>query len=138
MANDSLIEKDFRKKKFKQPVREFAVIATDDGFYPNKIMAFVGEKVRFFLTTTTKKPQCFVLQKHEVFISAEKGRLNEAEAILENPGRYKFYCPAGQHEGHLTVMEKSVPMDQNGPERNIASETTLNKPRFWVPRDYDE
>lgn len=135
-ANERLIEKDFRKKVYKQPLREFSVIVTDDGFYPNKMMAFVGEKVRFFLTTTSKKSQCFVLQKHEIFISAEKGRLNEAEVVLENPGRYKFYCPASKHEGFLTVTEKFAAQEE--PARTVASEEVSDKPKYWTPRDYDE
>ena len=45
---DKNIEGNFKKKMFKTPLREVSIIVSDDGFYPNKIMAFQGEKVRFY------------------------------------------------------------------------------------------
>lgn len=137
-ADEPLIEKDFKKKIYKNPLREFSIIVTDDGFYPNKLIAYVGEKVRFFVTSTTKNSQCFVLQKHEVFISAEQGHLNETETTLENPGRYKFYCPTTKHSGYLTVIDKASQAKEAA--RSVASESEEKpeRPKYWTPRDYDE
>ena len=78
--------KEFKAKKYDQPVREISIIATEDGFYPNKIVAFEGEKLHFFVTSTVEKGQCFILQNHEVFLAADKGKVNETEVIAENPG----------------------------------------------------
>lgn len=121
----------FEEKTFDIPVREISIIATDDGFYPNKVMAFTGEKVRFFITSTSGQKQCFILQKHDVFVAAEKGKVNEAHIELENAGRYKFYCPSTTFTGHLTVFEKFK--QEDGFERAPASV----KPKYWMPRDYD-
>lgn len=134
-AKKDLIEKDFKEKTFKQPLRELSVIITDDGYYPNKMMAYVGEKVRFFVTSTSKKGQCFILQKHEVFISAEKGQLNELDVVLDNPGKYRFYCPSNKNFGHLTVLEKDADNKEVG--RDIASKGQSHQSEYWTPRDYD-
>ena len=133
IASDKLIEKDFKKKIYKTPLREFSVILTDDGFYPHKLMAFTGERVKFFITSTSKKSQCLILQKHEIFISAEKGQLNEGDTELHHPGRYKFYCPSSEHSGFLTVMDKDKEV-----KRAVASEKEADKPNYWTPRNYDE
>ena len=134
-AKKDLIEKDFQGKTFKKPLRELSVIITDDGYYPNKMLAYVGERVRFFVTSTSKKGQCFILQKHEVFISAEKGQLNELDVVLDNPGKYRFYCPSNKNFGHLTVLEKDT--DNKIVERDIASKGKSDKSDYWTPRDYD-
>lgn len=121
----------FKERTFDKPVREISIIATDDGFYPNKVMAFTGEKVRFFITSTSGEKQCFILQKHDVFVAAEKGKVNEAHIELDNPGRYKFYCPSSTFMGHLTVFDKFKQKDEA--DRSPASV----KPKYWLPRDYD-
>ena len=129
------LEDQFAKKSFKNPLREISVIISDDGFYPNRIVAYQGEKLKIFATTTSSQKQCFVLQKHELFLAVEKGLVNEGEVLLEHAGRFKFFCPASNKEGHITVLEKSNPRDQEfGSNREPASV----QPSYWVPRDYDE
>ncbi len=124
----------FEKKEFERPLREVSIIVTDTGYYPNKIMAFKGERVRFFVTATGEKSKCFILQKHELFLSADQGRVNEGEVDADKPGRFKFFCPSTKHEGYLTVYEKFK--EEVKPEkvkRDVASE----KPNYWLPRNYD-
>ncbi len=133
-AGPNLIENDFKAKTFKRPLREISVIVTEDGFFPNKIMAFEGEQVRFYITSTTDKKDCFLLQKHDVFLSAEKGKINEALIEVDGAGRFKFYCPATKHSGFFTVFEKDTPKEEV--KRSIASED--EKPKYWIPRDYDQ
>lgn len=125
-------EDGFKKKVFKEPLREISVIVTDEGYYPNRIMAFEGERVRFYVTSTSKKGQCFILKNHEIFVSAEKGQVNEVEFIAEKTGRFKFYCPSAKFQGHLTVFEKADKVKEEV-KRKVASE----KPSYWLPRDYD-
>ncbi|MBD66989.1 MAG: hypothetical protein CME62_17440 [Halobacteriovoraceae bacterium] len=125
--------KEFKAKKYDQPVREISIIATEDGFYPNKIVAFEGEKLHFFVTSTVEKGQCFILQNHEVFLAADKGKVNETEVIAENPGRFKFYCPANKSYGHLTVIEKNNNKEVFDKGRAPAS----TGPSYWLPRDHD-
>ena len=121
----------FDEKIFKTPVREYSIIATKSGFYPNKLMGFVGDKIRFFITSTADKEQCFLLQKHNVFLAAQKGKVSEGEINLTIPGRFKFYCPANKHTGYLTVFAKAEKEEEV--KREVASE----KPNYWTPRDYD-
>jgi len=130
-SNSVFAEGPFDEKSFDTPVREISIIATDDGFYPNKVMAFTGEKVKFFITSTSGSKHCFILQKHEVFVAAEKGKINEAHVQLDNPGRFKFYCPSSDFKGHLTVFEKFKNQDQ------ASREPASAKPKYWTPRDYD-
>lgn len=127
-------ENNFKATKYKNPLREISVIVTDSGFYPNKIMAFEGDKIHFFITSTAKAAQCFVLQKHEVFVSAEKGMINEVEVYANQVGRFKFFCPSFEFKGYLTVIEKETVSQQQ--VRSIASQGST-KPGYWQPRDYD-
>ena len=123
---------DFEEKYYERPVREVSIIVTDTGFFPDQMMAFEGEKLKFFVTSTSKKSQCMVLQKHELFLAAEKGIVNEAEVTVEHPGKFRFYCPSFGHEGWLTVFKKG---NANEEARKPASEE--EKPNYWLPRDYD-
>jgi hypothetical protein len=134
VGNLHAADNNFKAKKFASPIREVSIIVTDSGFYPNKIMAHEGEKIHFFITSTAKKAQCFVLQKHEVFVSAEVGVVNEAEVYVNHSGRFKFFCPSFEFKGYLTVIEKESAVEDQ--VRGIASQS-VNKPSYWLPRDYD-
>ena len=124
-------------KYFKEPVREFSIILTGEGYYPNRMVAYVGEKVRFFVTSTKKESECFLLQDHKVFLSAKMGEVSEGEVLLKEAGKYKFYCPSSKHHGFLTVIEKASHVEEQ--KRKIASEAKEEAgPSYWTPRDYDE
>ncbi len=128
----SVFAVDFDERYFDRPMREVSVIVTDSGFFPDQMMAFEGEKIKFYITSTAGKNQCFVLQKHEVFIAAEKGLINEGEVTLDNAGKFKFYCPSFKYQGWLTVIEKGKPKEQRKPA------SVEEKPNYWLPRDYDK
>ena len=49
------LNQNFKKRTFENPLREVSVIVGDDGFYPSTIVAFEGEKIHFFITSSTKK-----------------------------------------------------------------------------------
>ncbi len=119
----------FGKKDFKSPVREFGVIATKSGYFPESMFAYVGEKARFFITSTDDTPQCFLLKDHNVFLSAEKGKMQEAIVEFKYPGRFEYYCPSTKFKGHITVVER--PGTKSKVKREIASE----KKTYWTPRD---
>lgn len=121
-------------KHFKRPLREFSIILTDEGYYPNRMMAYVGEKIRIFVTSTKKQAECFVLQDHKVFLSAKMGEISEGEVTFRQEGKYKFYCPSSKHKGFITVIEKASDVEEQ--QRKIASE--VSRPSYWTPRDYDE
>lgn len=123
-----------KEKMFEQPLREFALILTDEGYYPNRLMAHTGERVRFFVTSTKKTTDCFLVQDHKIFLSAKFGEISEGEVTFKEAGKYKFYCPSSKHEGFVTVVDKASNVDDQ--KRAIASEE--EKPAYWTPRDYDE
>lgn len=120
----------FSPKKFESPVREFSVIATDAGYFPDSLFAYVGDKARFFVTSTAEKPQCFLLKDHNVFLAAEKGKMEEGAIEFKYAGRFEYYCPSTKFKGHITVVER--PGAKRALKREVAS-----KPNFWTPRDYD-
>ena len=135
----------FAPKKYKRPLREVSIIVTDDGMYPNKILGYVGEQLRIFVTSTAKKDQCFLLENHEVFLGVSKGKLNEGTVNLENAGRFKYYCPSSNHRGHLTVINKNDLGTKPEEDRTPASVDSLQErepeppvPSYWIPRDSEE
>ena len=73
--------------------RDLSIIVTDEGYYPQNPTAFVGEKVRIFVTSTTDKPSCLILRNKEVFLEAKKGELSEGEVFLDRVGDIEIYCP---------------------------------------------
>lgn len=121
-------------KYFKKPLREYSIILTNEGYYPNRIMAYAGEKVRFFVTSTKKQSECFVMQDHKIFLSAKMGEISEGEVVFKDVGKYKFYCPSSKHKGYITVIDKASDVEEQ--QRKIASDDS--KPSYWTPRDYDE
>lgn len=113
-----------------QPTREISIIFSEEGYYPKSISVFEGEKVRFFVTSTTDKPNCFIVESHKVFLSATKGKISEGEVTFDRPGSFSFYCPSSKNDGRVVVLETKKP------ERAIASEK--KDPLKWVPKDYEK
>ena len=113
-----------------QPTREISIIFSEEGYYPKSIAVFEWEKVRFFVTSTTDKPNCFIVESHKVFLSATKGKISEGEVTFDKPGSFSFYCPSSKNDGRVVVLETKKP------ERAIASEK--KDPLKWVPKDYEK
>lgn len=127
-----------KAKTFKNPKREISVIVTDQGYFPDQISVFEGEEVRFFVTSTIDGPDCFVVDKHKIFLAAEKGKLTEAQTIFKVPGKYKFYCPSHKFAGHITVIEKVKLTKSSTQEKNtrdVASENESDS-QLWRPQSY--
>jgi len=114
------------------PLREISIIASETGYYPNSPVAFVGERVRFFVTTTTEDKRCLLLPEKNVFLSLEKGKIDEGEFVVMEPGIYKFHCPTGKMQGILTVLQH--PVDK---KREVASEAE-SRVKIWFPKDRPE
>jgi len=125
-------------KKFKAPQRDFSIIVSNEGYYPDRMIVFEGEKVRFFVTSTTTDSKCFILENHEVFLPANKGRVSEAEVVLDKAGEYSFYCPSFAHRGKLVVLgERERAQSVVKINRDPASSTSLRQnEQGWVPREY--
>ena len=118
-------------KKYSNPIRQQSIIVSKDGYFPNIIHAFSGEKLKFFVTSTTAKPSCFTLPAKNIFLPANKGEITESVVYFEKPGVYKFNCPAGGAKGRIIVKEHPTARRERI-KREIASE---NRIRIWRPRD---
>ncbi len=114
------------------PLREISVIASETGYYPDAPIAFVGEKVRLFVTTTTDEKRCLLIPDKKIFLNMEKGKIDEGEFIATEPGVYKFHCPTGKLKGALTVF--AHPDDK---KRELASESR-SRVKIWFPKDRPE
>jgi plastocyanin len=121
-------------KKLDVPVRELAIIATEEGFYPEAFSIFAGEKIRFFLTTTSNTPSCLIIGEKELYLSATKGNVSEGTAYFEKAGNYKFYCPTNKIKGRLSVIKRPRTAEEilDARSRKIASE---NKIKVWYPKE---
>lgn len=114
------------------PLREISIIASETGYYPESPIAFVGERVRLFVTATTEEKRCLLIPDKNIFLSLERGKIDEGEFIATEPGVYKFHCPTGKMHGRLTVFKH--PDDKR---REIASESQ-GKVKIWFPKDRPE
>ncbi|MCB9091727.1 MAG: hypothetical protein H6621_03640 [Halobacteriovoraceae bacterium] len=123
-------------KKFDHPERSYSVIVTPEGYYPDYLFAFEGEKIRFFVTSTTEESQCLLLKGHELFLSASVGKVTEGEVVFKNPGEFSYYCPGYKGKGKLIVLGKDQGKKENYKtlpvNRGIASEN----PEQWIPKEY--
>lgn len=111
-----------------KPTREVSVIVTKEGYYPKTLTVFEGEKVKFFVTSTIESPDCFIVESHKVFMSANKGKISEAEAVFDKAGEFAFYCPSSKNDGKIIVMKKA------SYKREVASEKV--KSMVWTPKEY--
>jgi len=75
------------------PYREQAVIMTKEGFYPNRLTVFKGEKVRFFVTAVGDESACFNIPDKNIYTTAKVGKIIEAETFFDKAGTYQFNCP---------------------------------------------
>ncbi len=126
-------------KKFKAPQRDFSIIVSDEGYYPDRMIVFEGEKVRFFVTSTTTDAKCFILENHEVFVPANKGRVAEAEVVLSKAGEYAFYCPSFAHKGKLVVLgerQRAQPVVKVNRDPASTSSFSRESEQAWVPKEY--
>jgi len=89
---------------YKHLVRKLSVIASETGYYPKKIIAFQGEELNLFITSTTEKPSCLILPEKNIFLSAKKGEISEKKIIFKHAGVYKFNCPSGQISGEFIIL----------------------------------
>ncbi len=119
------------EKSYEEPRRQVSLIISKEGYYPEKLTAFVGERVRFFVTNSTRKQSCMILREKDLFISTELGKISEGEVLFDKPGTFKFYCPTGNISGSISVLERPSTVRK----REIASEKKSKKIRYWLPKD---
>lgn len=131
LNSQALEETYFKSKQYTRPEREQSVIVTSEGYYPKVIHAFSGEKMKFFVTSTSSRPSCFTVPEKQLFLAANRGEITEKVVYFDRPGVYEFNCPAGGIKGRIVVQEHPA-MRRERIRREIASEKRV---KIWRPRD---
>lgn len=95
-------------KAYEFPKREFAVVLTEQGYFPDKLIFFAGEEISLWFTTTQEQVACLQLHgpstSSTVLVSAKKGELHRATLKLDQPGLYSFNCPGFSFAGTAVVL----------------------------------
>ncbi|MDA8793303.1 cupredoxin domain-containing protein [Bacteriovoracaceae bacterium] len=133
-------------RMFPYSQRSVSIIVTKEGYYPDKMSFFEGEQVTFFVTSLGVDPHCMVVANHDLFLSANQGKISEGKVVFENPGVYKFYCPSDSINGSITILpraEKKLVKLKKLPtkeEMNPTNTTEENGRSIssgpWIPRDF--
>jgi plastocyanin domain-containing protein len=119
-----------REVKLDVPYQEHSIIVSRDGFFPNRIVVFKGEKVRFFVTAVGVDSACFNIPDKNVFASANSHKIVEAEAFFDKVGIFQFNCPNNTFKGRVMVLEKPSDKEETT-RRGLASDVV----KVWKPKD---
>lgn len=112
------------------PYREQAVIISKEGFYPNRLIAYKGEKVRFFVTAVGVDSACFNIPDKNVYATATAAKIVEVETFFDKVGVFQFNCPNNSFTGRVMILEKASDREETM-RRGLASDTV----KIWKPKD---
>lgn len=112
------------------PYRELAVIISKDGFFPNRLVVFKGEKVRFFITSVGYDSACFNIPDKKIFSSTSASKIVETETFFDKVGVFQFNCPNNSFTGRIMVLEKESDRRETT-RRGLASDTV----KIWQPKE---
>ncbi len=125
------LEESYNKDKTLDiPYREQAVIISKDGFYPNRLIVFKGEKVRFFVTAVGVESACFNIPDKNVYATATPQKIVESEAFFDKVGVFQFNCPNNTYTGRVMVLEKASDKEESA-RRGLASDAV----KIWKPKE---
>ena len=120
----------FKEKSLDVPYRELGVIIGKEGFYPNRIVVYKGEKVRFFITSVGVESACFNIPDKNVFSSPNKDKIAEQEVFFDKVGVFQFNCPNNPFSGRVMVLEKASDRLETE-RRGLASDMV----KVWRPKE---
>jgi hypothetical protein len=126
----ALEETYFKESTLEVPYREQAIIIGKEGFYPNRLVVFKGEKVHFFVTSVGVDSACFNIPDKNIFSSSSKDKIAEAEVFFDKVGVFQFNCPNNTFTGRVMVLEKGSDRDETS-RRGLASDVV----KIWRPKD---
>lgn len=88
-------------------VQEFSIIATENGFFPNKIIVRRNIPVNLYLTSVNSQNSCFVMKSDELDFHRGIGakKVEKISFRPERVGPVKFHCPVGNIQGILIVRD---------------------------------
>ena len=116
-------------ERFDKPRRELSVILTDHGPYPETLVAYVGERVRFYVTNTAEKGQCFIVKNHTLFLTPKMGEIQTGDLVFNRADEYEFYCPSSPFKGKIVVI------DPRKTVKELKRAPASTKPKHWIPKD---
>lgn len=120
----------YKDRTLEVPYREQAIIIGKEGFYPNRVTVFKGEKVRFFVTSVGVDSACFNIPDKNVFTSPKGDKIIETEAFFDKVGVFQFNCPNNSYTGRVMVLEKASDREETA-RRGLASDVV----KIWRPKD---
>ena len=126
----ALQETYFKESALEVPYREQAIIIGKEGFYPNRLVVYKGEKVRFFVTSVGVDAACFNIPDKNVFSSPVKDKIAEAEVFFDKVGVFQFNCPNNTFTGRVMVLEKGSDREETK-RRGLASDIV----KVWKPKE---
>lgn len=88
-------------------VQEFSIIATERGYFPNRVIVRRNIPVNLYLSTVDSQNLCFVMKSQGFHFHQGVGA-KKVERISFKPtelGAVKFHCPVGNIEGTLIVRD---------------------------------
>lgn len=126
----ALQETYYKGNTLEVPYREQSIIIGKEGFYPNRIVVYKGEKVRFFVTSVGVDSACFNIPDKNVFSSPAKDKIVETEAFFDKVGVFQFNCPNNTFTGRVMVLEKASDREESQ-RRGLASDVV----KVWRPKE---
>jgi len=103
---------------------------TKEGFYPNRLVVYKGEKVHFFVTAVGDTNACFNIPNKNIFTTAHQGKIAEAETFFDKAGTFTFNCPNSSFNGRVMVIEKASDKEETL-RRGLASDVI----KVWQPKE---
>lgn len=90
---------------YKHGVQEFAVIASETGYFPQRLIVRRNIPVRVFLTSSSPKALCFIMDDFNIKKGFANQAMEEVRFLPTKAGQYKFYCPVQEIEGTVIVRD---------------------------------
>ena len=106
------------------------MIISKDGFFPNRLVVYKGERVRFFITTVGIETACFNIPDKQVFSSSTNEKITEKEVYFDKVGVFTFNCPGHLFNGRIMVLEKNSDKAETE-RRGLASDVV----KVWRPKE---
>ena len=123
------LTKDIITGLFSSPERSLALIITDNGFVPDRLVASVGEELNLYITNISSNQSCFIMDKTEVFKGIPRKQLVQLTMELHSSGEFIFYCPSQNFQGKLIVLSEETTI-----KKKLVSDDAKSGD-FWMPED---
>jgi plastocyanin domain-containing protein len=90
---------------YKNGVQEIALLATDSGYLPSRLIVRRNIPVRLFITSASEKTLCVVMDDFSLRKGVAPQQVEELRFLPTKAGQYKFYCPVQEIQGSLVVRD---------------------------------